>query len=136
MYMLSSIILLLLVIGLAIYDLGTKRISNWVTLPLLITGIVIHYPGQTITWIACLMLFVSWYMGAAGGGDTKLWMALLWLAPPAQAEVAVAVMALTFILTALGQFGWRKLKKRSMYGLKTAAAWRMIPFTVWMLSTT
>lgn len=67
--------LLILAVTLAVYDLRTRRVPNWVTLPLLVTGLVQHFPGAAGTWLGCLLLFSAWHFGVLGG-DAKLWMAL------------------------------------------------------------
>lgn len=69
-----------------------------------------------------------------GAGDAKLWMALLWLTPKQLSVQAIIVMGLSMILTALAQLVWRKLRHSpSMTGKRAPAAWRTIPFAVWLL---
>jgi len=128
-----TILLLILAIFLAIYDFRTRRVPNWATLPLFITGLVLHFPGVPGTWLGCLLLFSAWHFGVLGGGDAKLWMALLWLAPFELAQPALLVMAVAFLLTAIAQVFWRKLRGRPAWGVRSPGAWRAIPFALWLV---
>ena len=112
----------------------TRRVPNWVTLPLLMTGLVLHFPGAPETWLGCLLLFSAWRFGAIGGGDAKLWMACLWLAPSELAQPALLVMALAFLFTATAQVFWRKLRRGPVRGVRSPGAWRVIPFALWLLA--
>jgi len=127
-------LLLLLAVFLAMYDLRTQRVPNWVTLPLLVTGLVLQFPGAPETWLGCLLLFSAWHFGALGGGDAKLWMAFLWLAPANLAQPALLAMAVAFLLTAMAQVFWRKLRGHSLWGRRSPGAWRVIPFALWLLA--
>jgi Flp pilus assembly protein protease CpaA len=127
-------LLLVLVFCLAAYDGWTGRVPNGVTLPLLSVGLVLHFPGAPLTWLVCLLLFSAWHFGVLGGGDAKLWMALLWLLPPELVQIAVQVMALTFLLTASGQLLWRKVRGNRVWGVRSPGAWRAIPFVLWLVA--
>lgn len=140
------LLLFVLIILVAMHDFRSGRIPNWVTLPLLGIGLISNFPSASlragpgalesgafvVTWLACLLLFLAWRAGWVGGGDAKLWMALLWLAPAALAQTAALVMSGTFILTALAQFLWRKITKRTLSGVKSYGAWRSIPYAIWL----
>jgi prepilin peptidase CpaA len=126
-------LLCLLTVLSAIYDARSWRVPNWVTLPLLLGGIALHFPGALETWMGCLLLFSTWRLGALGGGDTKLWMAALWLGPPDLASLAVVVMAAAFLLTGSAQLLWRRLRRCPLRGLRSPGAWRVIPFSLWLL---
>ncbi len=128
------IALLILAVTLAIYDWRTRRVPNWVTFPLLIIGVVLHFPGAPGIWMGCLLLFSAWRFGALGGGDAKLWMALLWLVPVELAQPAVLMMASAFLLTAIVQLIWRKLSGHPVWGVRSPGAWRTIPFVLWLLA--
>ena len=132
-------LLLALVLLVSLHDLRRGRIPNWVTLPLLGIGLLWNFPsflragpGALETWLACLLLFAAWRAGWLGGGDAKLWMALLWLAPAAQAQAAILVMSGIFVLTALVQLLWRKFQKMPLTGHKSPGAWRTIPYAIWL----
>ena len=72
----ASLLIYLLVISL--YDLRTHRIPNWYTIPLILAGMVAHFPGSMDLWLACCLLLFAWASGGMGAGDVKLWMAVLW----------------------------------------------------------
>lgn len=127
-----EVLLPILVLGLTAYDLRTKRVPNGVTLPLLSAGFVLHFPGVPATWLACLLLFSAWHYGALGGGDAKLWMALLWLVPLELMQPAVGVMAAVFLLTASTQLLWRITRGDPAWGVRSPGVWRVIPFTLWL----
>lgn len=73
--------LLLYALALSLYDLRTRRIPNWCTLPLILAGVIAHFPGYPDVWFASIGLFLAWSMGWMGAGDAKLWIALLWALP-------------------------------------------------------
>lgn len=123
--------LLILTLTLSLYDFHTRRVPNWVTLPLLLTGMFIHAPGTMETWLGTALLFAFWRFEALGGGDAKLWMALLWLAPPGLARPAFFVLFSSLLLTAFAQLLWRKGRGQAVTGHKTPGAWRAIPFAIW-----
>jgi len=127
-------LLLLLAVFLAVYDLRTQRVPNWVTLPLLVAGLRLQFPGAPETWLGCLLLFSAWHLGVLGGGDAKLWMAFLWLVPANLAQLALLVMAVAFLFTALAQVFWRKLRGHPIWGMRSPGAWRVIPFALWLLT--
>lgn len=127
------LLLCLLTFALALYDLRTRRVPNRVTLLLLCAGMILHAPGKLEIWLGTALLFAFWRIGALGGGDAKLWMALLWLAPPEVAHQAFFVLFGAFFLTALGQLLWRKGRNLPLTGLKTPGAWRALPFAIWLV---
>ena len=126
------LLLLVLLLLLSLHDLRHRRVPNWVTLPLLGIGLLWNFPSTLETWLACLLLFAAWRAGWLGGGDAKLWMALLWLAPGVLAQTAVLVMSGIFVLTALVQLLWRKSQKMPLTGHKSPGAWRTIPYAIWL----
>ena len=126
--------LAVLVIGLAWLDRRTQRIPNWVTLPLLAAFIWLNWPGAPETWLGCLLLFLAWKSRWVGGGDAKLWMALLWAVPAQDGGVALQVMGLSFLATGLLQLLWRRLRGQELLGKRTPAAWRALPYVAWLLT--
>jgi len=120
------------VIGVSLYDLRHKRIPNWITLPLLLLGLILHFPGSIEIWLGCVFLFIGWRFKVFGAGDAKLWMALLWLAPTESALTALLVMGLSMMLTALVQIAWRKYKQMQTTGVRSPAAWRALPYAAWL----
>jgi len=119
--------------GLAWYDFRHRRIPNPVTFFLLLAGLILHFPGAAETWFGCVLLFIAWHVGWLGGGDAKLWMAMLWFVPVHQVGVAVSLMFILFLTTASLQLVWRKVKGRQVMGVQSPGAWRVIPFAVWLL---
>jgi Flp pilus assembly protein protease CpaA len=128
--------LLILVICLAIYDLRIRRVPNWATLPLLMTAIFLRFPGTLDVWLGSLLIFAAWRFLVLGGGDAKLWMALLWITPVSLTGLALPAIGLTLILTALVQLIWRGLYRRPAFGVQSPGAWRTIPYVVWLLTAT
>lgn len=130
---LFALLLFGLVLSLALYDWHTCQVPNLITLPLLVIALTWHFPGTPAQWVGSLGLFAAWYGQALGGGDAKLWIALLWLTPPALAATGLTVMASVLMATAVGQLAWRACLKKRVLGVKSPGAWRAIPFTVWLL---
>ena len=124
--------LVLYTLILSLYDLRTGIVPNWATLPLLAAGILAYFPGAFPVWIACLFVFLAWHSGQMGAGDAKLWMALFWAIPPVQSADIPPVLFASLIGTALIQLLFRKLTHQSVSGLLTPAAWRTIPFILWI----
>jgi Flp pilus assembly protein protease CpaA len=120
--------LLIYVSAISLYDLRTRRIPNWITLPILLAGLISHFPGQMENWFASLGMIFAWSRGIMGAGDAKLWLALLWALPAVFVSNVVPLMFLSFLITALLQFLWRIIRKQPLVKQKTPAAWRTIPF--------
>lgn len=128
-----SLLLFALVLCLALYDFRTRQVPNLITLPLLTIGLTWRFPGTLALWVGTGLLFAAWYGHALGGGDAKLWMALLWLTPPEHTATALLVMAIVLMGTAIAQLAWRYLRKKQVLGVKSPGAWRALPFVVWMI---
>ena len=122
--------LFIFVLAISLYDLRTRRIPNWYSLPLLIAGLIAHFPGTPDLWFVSLLLFFAWVKGGMGAGDVKLWIALLWALPIEYSEQAFPLIFLTFFLTGLGQIVWRVIRKQSLTNVLTPGAWRTIPFVL------
>ena len=131
------LLLLVLVISLAAFDLDRWRLPNGATLPLLLAGILLGLPGAVETWLGCVLLFAGWRYGALGGGDAKLWMALLWLAPLASSRItgreALLAMAACLAASAFLQVLYRALRGRLLASVQGPGAWRAVPFALWLL---
>lgn len=126
--------------GLSWYDYQYQRIPNVVTLPLLAAFILLNWPGAPETWLGCLLLFLGWRGGAMGGGDAKLWMVLLWAVSPELGKTAFLViesplvgMAGSFVITSAAQIVWRRFRQQDLTGKRAPAAWRTLPYVVWMI---
>ncbi|MBI5933860.1 MAG: prepilin peptidase [Chloroflexi bacterium] len=120
--------LLLYVLAISLYDLRTRRIPNWATLPIILAGLIAHFPASPEIWFASIGLFLTWTNGWMGAGDAKLWIALLWALPVETSTQALPLMFLTFFFTSLLQLAWRLIRKQPATNLLAPAAWRTIPF--------
>ncbi len=120
--------LFIYVLAISLYDLHTRRIPNWYTLPLIFAGMVAHFPGHLDLWLACFLLLSAWTSVWMGAGDVKLWMAVLWALPDSNIPSLILLVFLSFLITSIIQFFWRFFQKQSLTGMKSPAAWRTIPF--------
>ena len=117
-----------LVVLISLYDLKHRKIPNWVTLPLMLLGLYVGFPGNPIIWIASAFIFSAWRSGFMGGGDAKLWIGLLWCLSSFGDNVVVW-MFVALMATGVAQIVVRALsQKRFAVGLKTAGAWRAVVF--------
>jgi Flp pilus assembly protein protease CpaA len=116
------------VILISLYDLKYRNVSNWVTLPLMLLGLYVSFPGNPIFWIASCFIFSAWKSGLMGGGDAKLWMGLLWCLS-SFGDSVVVWMCVALMVTGVAQFVVRILsQKRVAIGFKTPGAWRTVVF--------
>jgi len=120
--------LLIYLLSISLYDLRTRRIPNWCTIPLILEGLIAKFPGSLDLWLACFMLVCAWTSGRMGAGDTKLWLALLWSLPDPFPPALILLIFVTFFITGLGQMIWLMARNQTVKGVKSAAAWRTIPF--------
>jgi len=125
--------LLLYTLAISLYDFRTGKVPNWATLPLLVAGVLVHFPGTYPVWIASLFVFAAWYSHQMGAGDAKLWMALFWTISPEQSANIPLVLFASLLGTALLQILFRVLTHRPLNGQRSPAAWRTIPFILWGL---
>ncbi len=117
-----------LVILISLYDLKYRKIPNWVTLPLMLLGLYVGFPGNPLIWIGSSFIFSAWKFGFMGGGDAKLWIGLLWCLS-SFGDGVVIWMFVAFMLTGVAQIVVRVLsQKRVAIGFKTAGAWRTVVF--------
>lgn len=120
--------LFIYVLAISLYDLRTRRIPNWYTFPLIVAGMITHFPGHNHLWFASLSLLTAWASHWIGAGDAKLWLALLWALPMELSSHVLSLMFISFFLTGLAQILWRIARKQSPTNLLTPGAWRTIPF--------
>ena len=122
------LLLFTLVVLISLYDLKHRTIPNWVTLPLMLMGLYVSFPGEPGIWIASVFIFSAWKSGFMGGGDAKLWIGLLW-GLSSFGEDMIILMFAALMLTGIAQIGVRALsQKRVAIGLRTAGAWRAVVF--------
>lgn len=129
---LSAVLILVVTVSIALYDVHTGYVPNLVTLPLLALGVWLHFPGTVGIWVVCLLIFVTWRLGGMGGGDVKLWWALLWLTPPTWMHVAPYIFGGVLLVTAGVQVVLFRMRGKQ---IRTArpAAWRTVPYATWLL---
>lgn len=121
--------LLLYAIGVSLYDLRHQRIPNWASLPVLAAAVIAAFPGNLSAWITVFLLLAAWRYGVLGGGDVKLWMAVIWWA--VSLPGALLVMFASFTLTGLVQLAVRRMRGHPLIGVKSPGAWRVIPFILY-----
>lgn len=124
---------LIYVFAISLYDLHTHRIPNWYTLPLIVAGLIVHFPGHVDLWLASLGLLSAWARHWMGAGDVKLWLAVLWALPVELSSHLLFLMFISFFLTGLAQILWRITRKQSPTNQLTPGAWRAIPFILLIL---
>lgn len=116
--------LLLLAAFVCIYDYRHSRIPNWVTLPLIILGILVNTPLSWSVFFFAVGVFIAWRVGWMGGGDAKFWIGVLLILPAT--ETTLWALPFTFFGTALLQLLWRKIRGEDVFGRRTPAAWRTV----------
>lgn len=124
--------LMLLVIAVAWFDFRRSRIPNRVTHLLLLAGLFLHLPGTPALWFLSVLFLLSWYSGWMGGGDVKLWLALFWMTPASASGIMTLTAGAVFLITGALQLSWRLINRSELTGVSSPAAWRAIPFAVWM----
>ena len=123
------IFLFFIVILVSLYDLRFHKVPNWVSLSLMLSGIISHFPGNPILWVGSAFIFQAWKLGVIGGGDAKLWIGLLWCLFSFTGEGILLVMFITLLLTGLAQILVRVLSARKLQtGIKAPGAWRTVVF--------
>ena len=120
--------LLIYLLAVSLYDLCTRRIPNWCTLPLIIAGVIANFPGHIDLWLVCFLLISAWASGWMGAGDVKLWMAVLLALPDTNIPSLTLLISISFLLTGIAQILWRFVRRQTISGTKSPAAWRTIPF--------
>lgn len=125
--------LFLYALAISLYDLRTRRIPNWCTLPLFAAGVIAHFPNRPEIWLASFALMYAWAEDLIGAGDAKLWMALLWALPVEQSSHALLFIFISFLITGFAQVIWRTIRKQPISNIKSPAAWRTLPFLLMLL---
>lgn len=120
-------LLLMYAFAISLHDRRTRRVPYWYSIPILIGGLIVHLPGSFELWLASLALLLAWANHWMGGGDAKLWLAILWALPKEYSAMALPLMFITFFLTGYIQVIWRLTRKQSPTGSPAPAAWRTIP---------
>jgi len=117
------------IILVSLYDLKYHKVPNWISLPLILIGFIVGFPGNPALWIGSIFIFQAWRLGLIGGGDAKLWVGLLWCLFTFAGERIFLVMSISLMVTGLAQILVRAIaKKKIETGIKTPGAWRTIVF--------
>ncbi len=124
------LLLFFVVVVTAIYDLKYRKVPNWLTLPLILTGFyLVGFPGNVILWLGSVFMFQAWKLGMIGGGDAKLWVGLQWCLFAFFGEQTLVIMFISLIITGLAQILIRVLaKKKIEIGIKVPGVWRAVVF--------
>ena len=123
-------LLLAAALAVSLYDLCTRRIPNWFTWPLIVSGLILHFPGHKDIWVLMVLLFLAFNSGGMGAGDVKLWAALLWQMPVSGTTPILLPALATLLVTGLVQLLWRRVNNLPVTGVTSPAAWRTIPFVL------
>ena len=121
---------------LTLYDFRYRIVPNWVTLPIMVMGIILHFPGVPEVWIGSLILVLFGFLGGGriGFGDVKLWLAYFWILPLDVAGIGTLVGFQVILVTALAQVAYFRLRKISTPSAYPAV-WRVFvsTFVVFMI---
>jgi Flp pilus assembly protein protease CpaA len=116
-----------------VYDFRHRRVPNWITLPLMLIGIVANFPGALALWTGSILMLTAWGSGWMGGGDVKLWLGLLWCTFSSFGECVTLIMFIVLIVTSILQILARVLmKKRDVVGIKLPGAWRALVYVIFL----
>lgn len=127
-------VLFFLCLFVTVYDLRYRRVPNWITLPLMLIGIVANFPGAPALWLGSILMLTAWSSGWMGGGDVKLWIGLLWCTFSFFGECVVLIMFISLIVTSIIQILARVLlKKREVVGIKLPGAWRALVYVMFLV---
>jgi Flp pilus assembly protein protease CpaA len=121
--------LFVVVIFISLYDLKYRKVPNEMSLPLLLIGFTVGFPGNPVLWIGSVFILQAWKSGVIGGGDAKLWVGLLWCLFSFFGESILFVMSISLMGTGLAQLLVRALTRRKIEtGVKLPGAWRTVVF--------
>ena len=123
--------LLLLSFLISLYDFRHARIPNWVTIPLFVLGLIVNSPHPPGIYALLFSFWIAWKLGWMGGGDAKLWMGLVVSIPPAY--LMLWIIPLVFFATGALQLLWRKIKGRTLTGVRSPGAWRTLVYMLVIL---
>ena len=123
------LLLFFVIILASLYDLKYRKVPNLISLPLMLIGFIVGFPGNPALWMGSVFIFQAWMLGLIGGGDAKLWMGLLWCLFSFAGESILLVMSISLIVTGLAQLLVRAISRKKIEtGIKTPGAWRTIVF--------
>jgi Flp pilus assembly protein protease CpaA len=129
----SFLFLFSVIIFVSLYDLKYCKVPNWISLPLMLIGLIDGFPGNPALWMGSIFIFQVWMLGLIGGGDAKLWLGLLWCLFSFVGERIFLVLSISLLMTGLAQILVRAIaRKKIETGIKTPGAWRTIVFMVFL----
>ena len=115
----------------SLYDFRHARIPNWVTIPLFIIGLIFNSPHPIGIYVLLGSFWIAWKLGWMGGGDAKLWMALIVTLP--SGYQMLWTIPLVFFATGALQLLWRKIRGMPLTGIRSPGAWRTIAYMLVIL---
>ncbi|MBT3321344.1 MAG: prepilin peptidase [Anaerolineae bacterium] len=124
--------LLLLSLFVSLYDFRYARIPNWVTIPLFIVGLIVNSPHPLGIYALLFSFWIVWKLGWMGGGDAKLWMGLIVSLP--SGYQMLWIIPLVFFATGTLQLLWRKIRGRTLTGVRSPGAWRTLVYMLVILA--
>lgn len=126
-------VLIFLCLFVTVYDFHYRKVPNWITLPLMLIGFVISFPGASALWLGSILMLSAWSSGWIGGGDVKLWVGLLWYTFSFLGEDVTLIMFVSLIVTSIVQILARVLmNKREIVGIKLPGAWRALVYMLFL----
>ena len=123
--------LLGLTIFISLYDFRYARIPNWVTIPLFIIGLIFNSPHPVGIYVLLGSFWIAWKLGWMGGGDAKLWMALI-VTLPSGYQMLWTIPLVLFATGAL-QLLWRRIRGMPLTGVRSPGAWRTLVYLLVIL---
>lgn len=114
----------------AIFDVRSRRIPNFITLPAILAGLVLHlalggWRGMGYAALACLIcggiFLVFWLAGGMGAGDVKLMAAVGCIAGLPNVAYLLILTALAGGVMAIAFALWRGRLKETMMNVSTIA---------------
>ena len=114
--------LLFLSLFVSLYDFRYARIPNWVTIPLFVLGLIVNSPHPPGIYALLFSFWIAWKLGWMGGGDAKLWMGLIVSLLPSYQ--ILWTIPFVFFATGVLQLLWKKIRGRTLTGVRTPGAWR------------